>query len=180
MFESTQTLLQEYTNWAFQTDNAFSQDHANELRERIQQLDFLAIRIAECEKKQARLGFEEPSGQLSNFLEMRLYVEAFYYFAFRIRNILRRDLLPGLKFFECVGVRDVRNHLIEHPEGKSAGDIQQSFGFDPERGMTLKGSMAFAQPDTFRDPGFRANSCEFKAALNRVLRTAVARGHNSL
>jgi hypothetical protein len=46
--------------------------------------------------------------------ELEVMTEAFYYFAFRVRTILRKKL-PDFKGFEAPGTRDVRNHLIEHP-----------------------------------------------------------------
>ena len=51
-------------------------------------------------------------------LEMKMYAESFYYFAARIRKIIKykKEPLPFLKNFESKGIRDVRNRLIEHPQ----------------------------------------------------------------
>src|SRR5258705_473625 len=48
----------------------------------------------------------------------KLHAEAFVYFAARLRKILQgRDLaLPRLQKFESSTIRDIRNHLLEHPE----------------------------------------------------------------
>ena len=51
-------------------------------------------------------------------VEIRTLTEAFYYFAWRTHTIV--SSLPHLHSFKCVGVRDVRNHLIEHPEGRNS------------------------------------------------------------
>src|ERR1043166_5325175 len=54
--------------------------------------------------------------------ELRVLLEAFYWSAHRVRDILRdadEAALPGIGRFESIGVRNVRNHLIEHPDAKS-------------------------------------------------------------
>ena len=55
----------------------------------------------------------------ANSFEMETLVEAFYYFAFRLRQVIQQ--LPDLNNFECKGVRNVRNKLLEHPEGADSG-----------------------------------------------------------
>jgi hypothetical protein len=70
--------------------------------------------------------------------ELRILTEAFYQSARRIREIARGDQpLPDLRSFECEGVRNVRNHLIERPEQKSK-ICAQSFLFDGLQGPKLK------------------------------------------
>jgi hypothetical protein len=51
--------------------------------------------------------------------ELRVLLEAFCCSAHRIRDLLNdgRGQLPGLSRFHSVGVRNVRNHLVEHPSG---------------------------------------------------------------
>lgn len=172
MFESTQTLLQEYTNWAFRTDAPFSQPHANELRERLGQLEYLCARIDEREAIQVRDGFGDPVKGLDNLLQLRLYTEAFYYFAFRVFGLVRNGSLVGLRPFKCPGVLGVRNHLIEHPEG-ALGVLEQSLGFDPALGLLLKIDGRPGDATKFQDAGFHHNRDEFKEALDRCLSNAV-------
>lgn len=94
--------------------------------------------------------------------EIIFLTEAFYYFAFRTREVLR--LLPGLAKFECVGVRDVRNHLIEHPEKQSKVFIV-SFGWGGKNGPTVKALRYNYQEDIFVDKGLYINAQEFKENL---------------
>jgi hypothetical protein len=86
---------------------------------------------------------EEIDGMQKHFirnqqivLEMKMYAEAFYYFAARIRKIIidKKEPLPLLKNFESQGVRNVRNLLIEHP-----GDLLiPSCGYGGGEGIKLK------------------------------------------
>jgi hypothetical protein len=102
----------------------------------------------------------------NNVFIIELHAEHFYYIAFRLRNIIR--YLPGLgKKFESVGIRNVRNLIIEHPEkseilgnGFSCGSI--------EIGPTLK---CFTQKskDTFHDKGLYPNAKEFKTNFENML-----------
>ena len=61
---------------------------------------------------------EAQTAQRASF-EMKLLTESFYYLAGRVRTIVANPgkPLPGLGSFECEGVRDVRNKLLEHAEG---------------------------------------------------------------
>lgn len=107
--------------------------------------------------------------------EMQLMTEAFYYFAGRIRTILqnKRGLLPGLQSFECGGVRDVRNKLLEHAEGKDSGISIQSFGFGAARGPVIKALRYAGQEDLFRDRGLFENAREFRLNLERSMQQAL-------
>ena len=175
MFESTQQLLQRYFDRAMRTSlPGLSIDHVGELRERLEQLEFLHTRIKECEQVQAVNGFENPARTMGNFFQLKLYVEAFYMFAGRVMQFTSHDSkpLPGLKF-KASGVTLVRNHLIQHPEGANSLNFQQNFGFDPEHGMMLKNGRIPGQPKGFLDKGFTVNCAEFKAALEAALKKAV-------
>ena len=102
--------------------------------------------------------------------ELMDWTEAFYYFAFRARQLLR--LLPGVKNFECVGVRDVRNHLIEHPE-KQSKVFLISFGWGGASGPAVKALRVDDQKDIFVDKGLYVNAQEFKEDLERRLRAVI-------
>ena len=102
---------------------------------------------------------------------MRLLTESYYYFAFRLRQLLRNSAHPfvSLASFESVGVRNVRNHLIEHPEGKSSKIFNRTFSWTKESGMHLKTGRQVWESSEFIDAGFVANSGEFNTSLNAAL-----------
>lgn len=103
-------------------------------------------------------------------VEIRVLTEAFYYFAWRIREIARG--MPDLSSFECKGVRTVRNHLIEHPE-KTSRVFAQSFAFDGGQGPVLKGQLV-SESKEFQDHGLYPNAEEFMSAFLAVLGRALA------
>jgi hypothetical protein len=69
----------------------------------------------DCERSTHAHSAPEP------FDELRALLEAFYYSAHRVTDVLNhgRAELPGMPRFTAPGVRDVRNHLIEHPDRKA-------------------------------------------------------------
>jgi len=102
---------------------------------RFQQLELLLGLIYKLESR-LREAFARPNAYVGAIsFELITFVEAFYYFAWRLREVLRQ--LPRLKKFDATGIRYVRNHLIEHPEKKSHL-LRQAFAFDPKRGPVLK------------------------------------------
>lgn len=105
--------------------------------------------------------------------EIRALTEAFYYFAARLRYILRSEHLPGLSI-EAVGVRNVRNHLIEHSEKKPSRVTAQSFEYGGPKGPVIKGSRPAATPDVFPDAGLYLNAEELRVELERVLSAVVS------
>ena len=69
--------------------------------------------------------------------EIEILSEAFYYFAWRLRELLVR--LPHLKKFNPRGIREVRHDLLEHPERKSkALNPNFMYGLDVQQGPVLK------------------------------------------
>lgn len=105
-------------------------------------------------------------------MELTTFTEAFYFFAHRARQILRKGLVPGIKSFEVPGVRGVRNHLIEHPE-KKAGVVEQSWQWDGPNGPHLK-SVRSSNDARFRDPGLYANAQEFADQFEHRVASAMA------
>lgn len=103
--------------------------------------------------------------------EMKLLTEAFYYLACRIRTILRNSKapLPGLTMFECEGVRNVRNKLLEHAEGKDSQISSQSFGWGAARGPVLKSIRYSGQEHIFPDQGLYTNAEEFRKNLEHLI-----------
>lgn len=104
--------------------------------------------------------------------EMKLLTEAFYYFAGRIRTILRNPQapLPGLTNFECEGVRNVRNKLLEHAEGKDSQVSIQSFGWGAANGPVLKSIRYSSQKHIFPDQGLYINAEEFRENFERLIK----------
>ena len=106
---------------------------------------------------------------------MKLLAEAFYYFAGRVRTILRNTQapLPGLACFECDGVRNTRNKLLEHAEGKDSQVSIQSFGWGGSRGPVIKALRYGGQENVFPDRGLYENAEEFRVNLERCIRAAI-------
>jgi hypothetical protein len=103
--------------------------------------------------------------------EIRLFAECFYYFAARARRIIRD--MPELNSFEAAGVRTVRNHLIEHPEGRGSQVLSCSFAWGGPNGPVLKAireSSETAHPDA----GLYPNAHEFAVKLETALERGIA------
>jgi hypothetical protein len=174
----------------------------HELRGRLRTLQWLHARLIDLDQKiEAQARAELPLGQsetavricvfsdhgrphcedhregqlpFSDADELRALLEAFYYCGFRIRDILRdgRKELGGLGAFEAVGVRNVRNHLVEHPDGVS-GVIVSSFSAGGPVGPRIRPIRWSLDPPGTNDPGLHANATEFNAALESLLEAAI-------
>jgi hypothetical protein len=108
--------------------------------------------------------------------EIEMKTESFYYFAARMRTILthKSKPLPGLEGFECEGARNVRNKLLEHPEGSDSKVLLQSFGVGGEEGPTVKANREEGQEGIFPDAGLWKNAAEIKGNLEMLLDRALA------
>jgi len=93
----------------------------------------------------------------------------FYQLAHRVTHLTEK--LPGLHSFECSSVRIVRNHLLEHPEGKSSGVTFDTFSYSTKDGPCVKGVRRDGQMQHM-DQGFRKNSEEFLSRLIKTLKQA--------
>jgi hypothetical protein len=102
--------------------------------------------------------------------ELWVLLESFYYSAHRVRDILRDNgkLLPGLNSFEAIGIRNVRNHLVEHPTRKS-GVIVFSFKCGGPVGPQLRPMRWSLDPLGTIDNGLHKNTEEFLSSLEQVL-----------
>lgn len=98
----------------------------------------------------------------------RLTIE-FYQTAFRIIKITEK--IPHLNKFTSNGVRDIRNHLIEHPEGKASRITFNSFSYSKNDGPYIKGVRRNNEIN-FMDRGFKVNSQEFISNFTKVLKKA--------
>jgi hypothetical protein len=107
----------------------------------------------------------------------KLHAEAFVYFAARLRKILRgRDLaLPQLQKFESSTIRDIRNHLLEHPEGAQSRIFNSSWMSSPATGVHLKALRKADVPDAVEDPGLFISASQLRDALTRTLKSALER-----
>ena len=161
----------------------FNADLAGEVETRLEQLDFVLMRILELDRE--RIAFidrenpDDPSdGRVlrSNAFEIRLLTEAFYYFASRLRTVLRHkeEPCPLLEGFECAGVRVVRNTLLEHPEGQDSRVFGWSWTVGSPEGPILKVHRENHQVDVFPDRGLYVNAQEVKENLERELQRALA------
>lgn len=104
-------------------------DFFAEAEKRLDQLDTIVRRIVLLEREHDRIDrrIEKERSPLrqragmprynltttSIDIEVELLIEAFYYFAWRFVHIIRR---VAFKTFNPKGVRDVRNHLVQHPD----------------------------------------------------------------
>ena len=144
-------------------------DAAVEVLERLRQLDFILRRLVQVEPR-----YRQAPNDNDAYLEARTLTESFYYLAFRTRVVLQS--LPSLDSFECVDIRDIRNHLIEHPEGKSSGIRTQSFGWGAEAaGPLVKPLRATTETQQFGDKGLFINAAAFRDQLMPLLDRTLAK-----
>lgn len=158
---------------------------ALELSERIVELNFALTRVRELENQISELSrlreennpSEESADERRARTELKVLTEAFYYCAARARSIARNSKapLPGLASFECIGVRNVRNKLLEHPEGNDSQVFVVSFGRGGAGGPTIKPIRQVGQEGVFPDAGLYPNAEEFKANLYLLINRALGR-----
>ncbi len=114
--------------------------------------------------------------------EVRLFTEAFYFFAWRLVEILTSKAFPFNGFGKLKqnvkGIQNVRNHLIEHPETLSK-NFHQSFAITSD-GPALKsmapvielGTGKSAPEETSLDRGLFVNAQELHDAIIDILSRA--------
>lgn len=160
-------------------------EHARESRVRLQQLDVILHRIRVLHSQEARrrvkatalndvaIGPEHyrlrsQGGRIK--LELGIQAEAFYYLAHRATKCIQYAV--GSKKFLPIGVRDVRNHLIEHPKA-----LHWDFQYHKPEGVVMKPfrHTTDASVAVLRDAGLFLNAEEFARALIDFL-PASARG----
>ena len=114
--------------------------------------------------------------------EIELFTETFYFVAWRMMVVLNQRgpyMLPGVRV-KARGVRDVRNHLLEHPENHGQ-NFAQRFVITSE-GPVLKNMAVIARHSTGRvepdrdsvDRGLYANARELHDELAAALGAALA------
>lgn len=100
--------------------------------------------------------------------EIELLVETFYYAAWRLRELLRNQ--AWCRKFDPIGVRAVRNHLLEHPHQYGAVNQSFTYGHDLRDGPRLK---PFGPHNLLvTDPGLYRNALELLEQLEPRLAAA--------
>ena len=161
-----------------------------EAHKRLEQLEWLVLRISTLQTRDgrndrwtfkpgisdaiARTEHERRGRQRRRLgFEIELLSESFYYLAWRLRQIVVR--LPGFKSLGATGIRDVRNHLLEHPEKFSkALNPNFMYGLDLPNGPVLK--PFGARQGAIHDRGLYANASELIDEMLNRLRRAVEDG----
>jgi hypothetical protein len=110
--------------------------------------------------------------QLEIHDRIELHTESFYWVAHRTATVIR--LMPGLKSFNAVGVRDVRNWLLEHTGPSGSPNV----GFGWGSGAGLDGVLSGGNGPTIAtladgDKGLYCNATEFFVEVQRVARRCV-------
>jgi hypothetical protein len=161
-----------------------------EIRDRMPQLDYLFKNTIKFE----RFSIENTNLMAASYREHKdkeaeiftwnsfaggskaeLYAEAYYMFAFRVFDITR-DINKRLFGTDSIcpqpkGIRDVRNHLIIHPENRPLPIISRSFKMVAAEGVgvILKPNRLDGEASDFFDLGVHANSCEFSGFMRNWL-----------
>lgn len=91
--------------------------------------------------------------------DLELFCESFYWIAGRARVGIRQ--LPGLQSFEAKGIRNVRNKLLEYPEGSDSGVLFGGFSIGGSQGPVVKAVRLETQKDLWVDAGLYVNVSEF-------------------
>ena len=150
---------------------------AHEALERLDQLNYLGSEVV---RFQHLFETELPKeGEVENrtdpLFQMTLLTDSFYFIAFRFLDLVNSPdkPLPGLHGLEARGVRDVRNHLLAHPEGRRSRVFTRSWGFDGSRGPVMKPFRSDDEPAVYADAGLFINAFELAAAVCKRLRTVI-------
>jgi hypothetical protein len=197
--EGARDLLDEHYRWCDLKYSGAHNEHGIEARKRLTQLIWVLRRVTDLhqeasdlftetfpwemadrerhkiwQEKRDRGDFDAATRkQMEVSDEIELLAEMFYYAAFRAQSIFSKRL-PGLSGFDATGVRIVRNHLIEHPEGRSSGVVANGFGYGMPRGPVLKAVRDSEQSAIHPDAGLFNNAAEFAEILVRKIRAALA------
>ncbi len=107
--------------------------------------------------------------------ELRILLETFYYSAHRVLDILTDHKLdlPGVRALRVQGVREVRNHLVEHPS-RDRGVLVYSTACGGPVGPQLRLLRWSLDPPGTEDRGLHENAREFEGALESCLTRALS------
>jgi hypothetical protein len=178
-----------YSTYRYRRLNS-GEDQSNwiaEAQKRLEQIDWIARRISVLQARDDRNGRWrwEPATSSETLraqhqrrsskrqrlgAEIELLSEAFYYFAWRFRQVLVN--LPEFRKFDPKGIRDVRHDLLDHPEKVSkALNPNFMYGHDLPNGPVLK--PFGARRRQIHDQGLYANARELLEEFLPRLRRAV-------
>ncbi len=109
--------------------------------------------------------------------DIELFTEMFYHLGHRVRVIIRHKVqpLPHLGSFEASGVRDVRNHLLEHPESKDSQVFARSFGAGGANGPVVKSIRETGHEEVWPDQGLFFNAREFDLNLRQSINDGIVK-----
>lgn len=139
-----------------------------ELSRRLRQLDYLLDRArASC----IAAGASNDSDH-ELFVEQAItYAECFYLIAWRV-GVALKPLSGRAGRFSPRGVLEVRNWIIQHPEGEPSAPPLPTWGISGDGDVRLSLGAEWPEMDsgpTYRDEGLLANAEEFRAKLEDLL-----------
>jgi hypothetical protein len=97
-----------------------------------------------------------PESERESLYDLVEFVTAYYFVAARLLKAMRQ--LPGLSGVRSAPVRDVRNKLLEHPDGRDSQVMLNSFGVSENEGPIVKAVRREGQADVFPDKGLVPNT----------------------
>jgi hypothetical protein len=177
-FESTVKLYECYRNKMKKEKNdGYNSDLSNEVWMRLHQLSFICKNIRLYEQKIRSTTIVNKTHKLAQE-EGMVFVETFYFFAWRIICITK--LLPYLKNLKkkSKGITIVRNHLIEHPE-REYNILSPSCMWGSSNGPILKNARPTGQTFEIQDRGLWINAQEFKDGFEELLQNAIKNSQES-
>ncbi|MEN9582405.1 MAG: hypothetical protein RL641_359 [Candidatus Parcubacteria bacterium] len=113
---------------------------------------------------------QKPSPFISDnkkLSELRRSTIDYYQLAHRVIKIL--EILPELDKIKCKPITAVRNHLIQHPEGRASLVTLDSFGYSTEEGPIVKALREGSEIGAHPDKGFSSNNNSMVNSLEKVL-----------
>src|SRR4051794_26219748 len=112
MFERAYDLFERYSDAPAQNLPAA----AWEIPRRLRQMDYVLNRMVVTNTDLPDVTTTDFRTYQDATAIVETYAFSFYFLAWRVREVLRSNPFPGFAKFDPIGVRNVRNHLIEHPE----------------------------------------------------------------
>lgn len=193
-YGSTIKLFEDYRSKMIkERPKGYNSNLANEMHRRLKQLSFIYEKVRYYDSKimspVENISVQELRGLSRKDIlkgmklldEGIIFVETFYFFAWRIIQITEHYTKPlpylkGLKE-KAKGITIVRNCLIEHPEKQKEKICMYSYAWgNDDRGPILKNARPTAQSYEINDNGFWKNAKEFKDGLEELLKIALATG----
>ncbi len=174
MYDEPYKLFQVYIE-EYRVEDADLFDVNGEILKRIGQLDWIILHSQSIYGALEKQFFEKIYLDNNMVCELEIMAESYYHFAFRLRDILRKYHWR-FRGFEAVGVRDVRNHLIVHPEKeKDKAKLFPCFNitFSQDcRGPRIKGYIG--KSGSAVDSGLFVNAEDYKnqlcIAINKIIK----------